>query len=304
MAQSSDSGLATTAIRIGLAGVSACCGAAFTNPVDVVKIRMQVDGEAAKREGRPKRYTGMTSGMRTIFAEEGMRGLYKGVGASLCREMSYSGIRFGAYETFKELFGAKDPKNTPLWKKLASGACSGAFGSAIANPCDLVKIRMQSDIAGTRYRNVFAAWGDIFRAEGVRGLYVGVAQTVQRAFVLGGCQAPAYDHTKHTIKNLKMMEEGVALHLVSSFVAGIVAVTVTAPIDLIKTRVMSGKSAGEGGKPMYAGTVDCFMKTVRAEGVLGLWAGWIPGWMRLGPHTIVTFLVFEQLRLLAGMRAI
>eukprot|EP01065_Artemidia_motanka_P034970 TRINITY_DN42947_c0_g1_i1.p2 TRINITY_DN42947_c0_g1~~TRINITY_DN42947_c0_g1_i1.p2 ORF type:complete len:303 (+),score=85.52 TRINITY_DN42947_c0_g1_i1:68-976(+) len=301
---SGESSASTTLVRIGLAGFSACCGATTTNPVDVVKIRMQIDGEAAKREGRPRRYTGMTSGMSAIFKAEGMRGLYKGIGASLCREASYSGIRFGAYETFKELFGAKDPKNTPLWKKLAAGASAGAFGSAIANPCDLVKIRMQSDVEGTRYRNVFSAWGDIVRAEGVRGLYVGVAQTVQRAFVLGGCQAPAYDHTKHTIKNLGVMPEGVPLHLVSSFVAGVVTVTITAPIDLIKTRVMSGKSAGEGGKPMYTGTFDCLAKTVRAEGVMGLWAGWIPGWMRLGPHTIVTFLVFEQLRALIGMRAI
>merc|ERR1712048_731029 len=163
---------------------------------------------------------------------------------------------------------------------------------------------MQSDIAGTRYSNVFAAFGEIFAKEGMKGLYVGVAQTVQRAAVLGACQAPAYDHTKHTLKNAGILEEGVPLHLVSSFSAGIIAVTITAPIDLIKTRVMSARSASEGGGTLYTGTLDCFMKTIKAEGPLSLWAGWIPGWMRLGPHTIVTFLVFEQLRKLVGMKAI
>ncbi|KAJ9457456.1 Mitochondrial substrate carrier family protein ucpB [Diplonema papillatum] len=289
---SSDS--ASTGFRIVLAGSSACCGASVTNPIDVVKIRMQV---------QKAKYPGMLSGMRTIAAEEGLRGLYKGLGASLCREMSYSGIRFGAYESFKELYGATDPKNTPLYKKLAAGASAGMFGSAVANPCDLVKIRMQSDHSGKLYRNVFQAFGHIFKTEGFGGLYVGVFQTVQRAGVLGACQAPAYDHTKHTLKNAKLMDEGIYLHLVSSFVAGIVAVSVTAPIDLIKTRVMSSKPLADGTMP-YTGTVDCFMKTVRSEGIMSLYAGWVPGWMRLGPHTIVTFLVFEQLRKVVGMRAI
>jgi len=297
------SGASDTGIRIVLAGCSACCGASVTNPVDVVKIRMQIDGNLAKLEGRPKLYTGLTQGMRSIAAAEGVGGLYKGIGGSLCREMSYSGFRFGAYETVKELLGAKDPKNTPLVTKLAAGSLSGGIGSAIANPCDLVKIRMQSDVAGTRYANVFAAFRDIAVNEGVKGLYVGVAQTVQRAMVLGACQAPAYDHTKHTLKNAGIMEEGMPLHFVSSFSAGVIAVTVTAPIDLVKTRMMSAKSV-DGAAPLYTGTLDCLRKTVAAEGVLGLWAGWIPGWMRLGPHTIVTFIAFEQLRKMAGMGGI
>eukprot|EP01064_Diplonema_japonicum_P031574 TRINITY_DN5701_c2_g1_i2.p1 TRINITY_DN5701_c2_g1~~TRINITY_DN5701_c2_g1_i2.p1 ORF type:complete len:296 (+),score=68.97 TRINITY_DN5701_c2_g1_i2:45-890(+) len=262
----------STGFRILLAGSSACCGASVTNPVDVVKIRMQVEKH---------KYPGMFSGMKDIARTEGARGLYKGLGASLCREMSYSGIRFGAYESFKELYGATDPKNTPLYKKLAAGASAGMVGSAIANPCDLVKIRMQSDVSGKMYRNVFQAFYKIFQTEGLRGLYVGVGQTVQRAGILGSCQAPAYDHSKHTLKNLNILNEGILLHLCSSFFAGIVAVTVTAPIDLIKTRVMSSKPLADGSMP-YKGTVDCLLKTVKSEGVMALYSGWVPGWMRLG----------------------
>ena len=286
--------MSETAFKIALAGTSACCGASCTNPVDVVKIRMQVE------KGK---YPGMVGGMRSIAQTEGVRGLYKGLGASLCREMSYSGIRFGAYETFKELYGATDPKNTPLYKKLAAGASAGMLGSAIANPCDLVKIRMQSDTSGKLYKNVFQAFYHIYSTQGARGLYVGVGQTVQRAGILGSCQAPAYDHSKHTLKNAGILEEGVALHLVASFFAGIVAVTITAPIDLIKTRVMSSKPLSDGTMP-YKGTLDCFSKTIKNEGFLALYSGWVPGWMRLGPHTIVTFLVFEKLREVCGMKAI
>ena len=58
------------------------------------------------------------------------------------REAVYSTIRLGAYEPVKEIFGASH-HNSPLWKKLAAGATTGAIGSAIATPTDLVRVRMQ-----------------------------------------------------------------------------------------------------------------------------------------------------------------
>ena len=61
----------------------------------------------------------------------------------MLRESVYSTIRIGSYEPFKELLGATDPSNTPLWKKIVAGGCAGAIGSTIANPADLVKVRMQ-----------------------------------------------------------------------------------------------------------------------------------------------------------------
>jgi hypothetical protein len=41
---------------------------------------------------------------------------------------------------------------------------------------------------------------------------------------------------------------------------------------------------------------------VRAEGLRGLYKGFIPNWIRIGPHTIITFLVYERLRLWSGLR--
>ena len=65
--------------------------------------------------------------------------------ASALREGIYSTIRLGLYEPFKEFFGEKDRSKTPLYKKIMSGALSGSIGSAIANPTDLVKIRLQAE---------------------------------------------------------------------------------------------------------------------------------------------------------------
>ena len=61
------------------------------------------------------------------------------------REGSYSSIRLGLYEPLKEFFGEVDKSRTPLHKKVLCAGISGTIGSAIANPTDLVKIRMQGE---------------------------------------------------------------------------------------------------------------------------------------------------------------
>ena len=54
----------------------------------------------------------------------------------------------------------------------------------------------------------------------------------------------------------------------------------------------------------YRNGLDCLVKTVKSEGVLGLYKGFIPNWLRLGPHTIISFFIFESLRKTAGINPI
>lgn len=281
--------------------------ACITNPLDVIKVRMQLEGELSQRSAGERKYNGFVRGGYRMVKSEGFFALYRGLSASLMREGSYSTIRLGAYEPFKRVLGATDPSQTPLWKKVVAGACSGSIGSAIANPTDLVKIRMQaSGEPGLppRYSSAFSAFGEIYSSEGWRGLYRGVGPTTQRAALLTAAQIPSYDHTKHFILNAGYLEEGLVLHFVSAFTAGLVTAVVTSPIDVIKTRVMNQplKATGEG--MLYAGAMDCLVKSVRAEGWKCLYKGLIPNWVRIGPHTTVSLLVFEKLRALLGYSAV
>ncbi|XP_045165322.2 mitochondrial substrate carrier family protein ucpB-like [Mercenaria mercenaria] len=292
--------------RFLLAGTSCMLAAAVTNPIDVVKIRMQLENEMAEQKGlthlKGRYYNGWVKGCATIVKDEGIPGLYKGVFPSLMREGSYSTIRLGAYEPLKRVFGATDPAHTPLWKKICAGAMSGAVGSSIATPTDLVKVRMQAQGKlghgeQKRYASTFSAFREIFREGGMRALYTGVGPTVKRAAILTATQIPAYDHSKHLILNAGLLTEGVPLHVTASMIAGFCTACTTSPVDVVKTRVMNQCQIT---KP-YKSAFDCFAKTLRAEGPLGLYKGFIPNWMRIGPHTIVTFFVFEQLRKVIGM---
>ena len=72
---------------------------------------------------------------------EGLRGLYRGISASFGREVTYSTMRLGLYEPYKNLVGAKE-ENAPIYLQAVAGLCSGLTGSMFTNPCDLLKVRM------------------------------------------------------------------------------------------------------------------------------------------------------------------
>lgn len=78
------------------------------------------------------------------------------------------------------------------------------------------------------------------------------------------------------------------------------------PLDVIRTRLMNQKrvlvtSMNGGGvttpaAKLYEGTIHCGMQTVRTEGVMALYKGFIPAWLRMGPWNIIFFITYEQLK--------
>jgi hypothetical protein len=334
--------VALLAQHVILAGISNALGQTSSHPLDLLKIRLQVQG--AGQRGMNKQYAGIVSGLMHIVRTEGVRGCYKGWQAAVLREFSYSGLRVGLYEPVKNLFGAKDPAHTPLYLKVASGACSGMVGAAVANPFDLLKVppficarspdpfsivyidwifdfnelaplcspplqvRFQAAENAQAYKELgsaFQAMRDVARADGFAGLWRGVGPTVVRGMLITGSQVPAYDHIKHTVLNNEWAPEGRGLHFGSSFAASLVAVTVSNSVDVVKTRVMNQRQAYSAASAAevlaYQGPLDCAAKIFRTEGPLAFYKGWLAAWLRLGPHTIVTFMVFEELRLATGI---
>ena len=69
---------------------------------------------------------------------------------------------------------------------------------------------------------------------------------------------------------------------------------VTAPADLLKTRMMA-----DGHE--FRGPLNCAVQTVRHEGALALWKGMFASYLRLGPHFLMTFPLYERIRASFGL---
>ena len=224
---------------------------------------------------------------------------------SLMREASYSSIRMGLYDYFR---GVVAPPGTrkedfTLLHKITAGVCSGALGSSLATPIDLMKIRFQSfSLTNPNpYRNTLHAFVQTVRTSGLAGLYKGVGPTTVRAAILNSSSLASYDHSKAWLIKTGRSTDGLATHLFASIVSGLVTTTVVNPFDVIKTRIMTdGTNTAEGGRRRYRHAIDCAMQTWRAEGASAFSKGWLPNYLRLGPHFILSLPLAEFIRVQLG----
>lgn len=178
--------------------------------------------------------------------------------------------------------------------KLLFGMVAGGIGAIIGTPAEITLVRMTADgrlpVAERRnYKHAFDALARITREEGIFTLWRGWQPTVIRAMVLNAAQLAVYSQAKQSLVNNKYMNDGTPAHLVASTISGFASTVVSIPIDITKTRLQNMKNNE------YKGTVDVLLKVVRNEGFFALWKGFTPYFLRLGPHTIITFLIMEQL---------
>ncbi|KAL4460985.1 hypothetical protein ABPG74_016457 [Tetrahymena malaccensis] len=288
-----------SAIRMALAGVASMISGFVTHPIDTVKIRLQKEGEVVAGVPKQKKYFNIVTGMKVIVQEEGFFSLYKGLQASLLREATYSTLRLGLYEPFKEMLGATDPKNTPVWKKFMAGLLSGSAGALVSNPLDLIKVRLQN-VEGRAKKGFIQEISKIIEAQGVQGLWRGLMPNLTRGAILTGTKMTTYDHTKHMIQKYLHIKEGFSVYLICSFVTGFVLSVTTSPMDVIKTRIMSQKM----GAKTYNGLIDCAVKTYQFEGIKGFYKGFIPQWCRFGPMNVIQLISWEYLRKLFGIKTL
>jgi solute carrier family 25 uncoupling protein 8/9 len=287
-------------------GTAACIAEVATLPIDTCKVRLQLLRRAAESGGAaaslaPPSMLGM---FRKIAAEEGASGLYKGLWPALHRQLVFASLRIGLYRTISEALRAPGEAVT-LGGKVLSGLVSGAIGITVANPTDLVKVRMQSEGAlaagvAPRYRGVLDAYTSIVRVEGVRGLWTGLGPAVARNSVINATELASYEQTKEALQLHYGMRDGLPLHLASATAAGAMATVVGNPVDVVKTRVMASRRAAEGGAGtsvvVYNGAIECFVRTMRTEGPRAFYQGVTPAFFRLTGWSIVMFLSLEQLQ--------
>jgi len=289
-----------------IAGGTSCMMISFLfNPMDVIKVRLQLQNQLQKVEvthfyGGEARYQGFFHAAKRIWIEEGYTGgLMKGITASMIREMSYSSLRMGLYDPIKDLLApkAKDKNEFTLFQKILAGGLCGAIGSSIVNPTDVVKIRFQSVCPGQPkpYKNTFHGFYSLYKNEGgIKGLYRGVLPTTLRASVLTASQLSSYDHSKRFLLEHHYFQDNVYCHVTASFISGLVTTTATNPVDIVKTRWMSERH-------MYRGPLDVFLKILKKEGPHALFKGWIPNYLRLGPHSILSLPLYDFLRRMLGV---
>jgi solute carrier family 25 protein 34/35 len=248
----------STAEGFLLGGIAASVAVTFSNPAEVAKTRLQLQGELVKGGGK-KVYRNTFDVFAKTWRNEGIRGIQRGLPPAYAYQILMNGCRLGFYEPIRratnQLVGSDAKEQIPVTSVFA-GAASGVVGAILGNPMFLIKARMQAYSpalpVGTQhcYKNSWDALRTIFQQERFRGLVRGVDAAMLRTSMgssvrthqcasqivsnksLFQVQLPTYNWTKNQLVLRGILPaDNIWTFLASSAVSGVCVLVMMQPAD-------------------------------------------------------------------------
>lgn len=285
-----------------IAGAAAACMAVtVTNPLEVVKTRLQLQGELSKASAdAPRIYKNSLQSIKVILQKEGLRGIQSGLTPAYVYQMLMNGSRLGFYEPLRRVVHNAlgiDPAEKNYAIGMGVGATTGAIGAMMGSPFYLIKVRMQSYSPTmavgeqTHYSGLISAFKDLMR----KGeLYRGLSAAIVRTSIGSSVQLPIYHASGALIDDLNIVPKtSPQKFLLAGLCSGIGVAIVMNPPDVIMTRMYNQKG------DLYKSFWDCVVKTTKSEGIFALYKGFGAQAMRIGPHTILSLFFMEYTMALA-----
>lgn len=177
-----------------------------------------------------------------------------------------------------------------------AGGCGSAVAMATFFPLDTVRTRLQLE-EGRASKNTFTQLIEIYREEGLVGLYRGLLPVIESLY----CSNFVYFYTFHGLKRVANKEQAAVRDLLLAMVAGSVNVMATNPLWVVNTRLkMQGVHRRKppttpttaSTNHHYKGMLDGVMRVWREEGLAGLWSGATSS-LVLTVNPAIQFMVYE-----------
>ncbi|XP_017754182.1 PREDICTED: solute carrier family 25 member 35-like isoform X2 [Eufriesea mexicana] len=250
-----------------LAAVGAGC---FTNPIDVIKVRLQLQGELEARHTYKKIYKNTLHAGYLIAKHEGIRALQAGIIPALYFQVVLNGIRLGA---------------------------------VLGSPFYMVKTQLQAQSAQSiavgyqhNYLGTWYAFKSLWKEGGIVALYRGWYANIPRLFVGSATQLTTFGLAADWLRSLQLFtDQPILLTFLASVIGGSCVAFTMQPFDVLATRLYNQRTDTGGKGTLYNGLFDALIKILRTEGLTGLYKGIFPTWMRIAPHTVLCLVFYEKL---------
>lgn len=294
-----------------------------TCPLDVIKTKLQAQGgfagKAKAKGSKPAQqiYSGVVGSARTIVREDGFKGLYRGLGPMLLGYLPTWAVYLTIYEKSRQPYYdmCENWWLARCYASLTAGACS----TILTNPIWVVKTRLMSQSKNTsssegkrvnfHYKNTLDAFRQMYRAEGFRSFYSGLAPAML-GLTHVAVQFPLYEFFK-----MQFTGYGIGDHppeergstwlgiTAATFLSKTCASTATYPHEVLRTRLQTQQrrynvTSSDGMKmtQKYNGLVETCKIMLREEGWRGFYAGLGTNLIRAIPSAMTTMLTYEYLQ--------
>ncbi|CAG8982186.1 hypothetical protein HYALB_00003622 [Hymenoscyphus albidus] len=243
-----------------------------TCPLDVIKTKLQAQGGFRAAQGAAAslatraRYSGMVGTARVIWREEGLKGLYRGLGPIILGYLPTWAVWFTVYGKSKDFFSHYNSNVNVV--NLSSAIVAGGSSTMVTNPIWVIKTRLMSQVSRKsmstdarppwHYKSTFDAAKKMYRTEGVLSFYSGLTPALL-GLTHVAVQFPAYEYLKRrfTGQGLGESVEGDEEHhvlgiLSASVLSKIMASSATYPHEVIRTRLQTQQRSMPATSTEYA----------------------------------------------------
>lgn len=281
-----------------LGSIAGCIGATVVYPIDLVKTRMQAQRHKAV-------YANSFDCIKKIIKNEGLKGLYSGLGAQLVGVAPEKAIKLTVNDIVRKIGTSDDGKISMNWEILA-GMSAGACQVIFTNPLEIVKIRLQMQGGSSSktlnpgeipHKRLTA--GQIIKQLGIKGLYRGASACLLRDVPFSAIYFPTYANLKKTLFNFDPHDDTKRHRLdswellIAGALAGAPAAFFTTPADVIKTRLQVESKSNE---VKYSGIGHAFKVILKEEGFGAFFKGSIARVFRSSPQFGFTLASYELLQ--------
>ncbi|GJJ72705.1 solute carrier family 25 (mitochondrial citrate transporter), member 1 [Entomortierella parvispora] len=270
--------------------------ATITYPTEFVKTQLQLqDGAKGQVAALPgaKAPKGPIDILVSTVRNQGISAVYRGLSAMIIGNTAKAGVRFFAFDQFKELLKDSEGKTTGARSVLAGLGAGMTEALLVVTPSETIKTKLIHDgnSAKPQYRGLVHGVQSIVKAEGLGGIYRGVIPVMARQGANSAVRFGVYSALNDLLK--ARLEPGAKVPAAYTFgigaIAGIVTVYSTMPLDVVKTKMQ-----GLNAKQLYNGVFDCFWKVFKNEGLLSFWKGATPRLARLSMSGGIVFSIYEN----------
>ncbi|KAM3911580.1 mitochondrial carnitine/acylcarnitine carrier protein-like [Leptodactylus fuscus] len=270
-------------------GMGGVCLTLAGQPMDTVKVNLQI--QARPVEGQRLQYNNTVDCFRKIVSQQGLWGLYKGMGAPLAGVTPIMAMTFFGFSLGKKLQQNEPRDKLRPHQMFSAGMLAGLFAAIIVVPAERIKCLLQAQANSPRKRFLgpMDCAGQLFREQGIQSLYRGTVLTLLRDIPATGMYFMSYEWMKEkmTPHGGSVRDLSAARILLAGGVAGMCNWVVAIPMDVLKSRFQTAPNN------QYRGVQDVFREILRDEGPRGLYKGFTAAMLRAFPANAACFLGFE-----------
>ncbi|KAH7834580.1 hypothetical protein Vadar_017549 [Vaccinium darrowii] len=259
------------------------------HPLDTVKTKLQTKGAS-------EIYSSALDAVVKTFQSKGILGFYSGVSAVIIGSTASSAVYFGTCEFGKSVL-SKLPNYPSVLIPPTAGAMGNIVSSAIMVPKELITQRMQAGAKGRSWEVLLR----ILERDGVLGLYAGYSATLLRNLPAGVLSYSSFEYLKAAVLlSTKKAHLEPIQSVCCGALAGAISASLTTPLDVVKTRLMTqghGEAVNKVAAAMVTGVSDTVKQILKEEGWVGFTRGMGPRVLYSACFSAIGYFAFETARL-------